>query len=321
MILAGIDIGTNSLRLLIANVDRNSFRKIYSDRRTTRLGQGLDKTGLLSREARDRTLDVLGDFAEIIHRCAAIQVAAVGTSALRNALNTPDFIQEVKRSTGLPINVITGEEEARLTLLGCAHSLKEKWRGKSGRNPLQTSLLIDIGGGSTEIIITDHGRENLVISLPLGAVYLSERFIKHDPPAKHDIELMRSTIRSEIVKVTQIRQPSRSSIFAGTAGTITTLVSMVQGLERYDPARINGTVLERESVDDIVDMLSHMTAKERKAIRGLEQGREDIIFAGAVVTQELMNQFGYVSLMVSDWGLREGIVLDLYNKSEKLQYN
>jgi exopolyphosphatase / guanosine-5'-triphosphate,3'-diphosphate pyrophosphatase len=321
MILAGIDIGTNSLRLLIANVDRDSFREIYSDRRSTRLGQGLDRTGVLAREARDRSLNALGAFAESIHRCTALQVAAIGTSALRNASNTPDFIQEAKQSTGLAIDVITGEEEARLTLLGVAHSLKVKRRGKSGRNALEKSLLIDIGGGSTEIIITDQGRANFVTSLPLGAVYLSERFIRHDPPAQHDIELMRSALRSEIVKVTKIRRPSRSSVFAGTAGTIATLVSMVQGLDKYDHERINGTVLERDSVDDIVDMLCRMTANERKSIRGLEVGREDIILAGAVVTQEIMKQFGYVSLMVSDWGLREGIVLDLYEKSAKSQHH
>jgi exopolyphosphatase/guanosine-5'-triphosphate,3'-diphosphate pyrophosphatase len=315
MILAGIDIGTNSLRLLIAQIDRWMFREIYSDRKTTRLGQGTDSTGALGREAEERSLRALEDFSENIRRYNVQHIAAMGTSALRNASNAVDFILEAKKKTGLSIITISGEEEARLTLMGVALSLEGNAR--TGRKKLEKALIIDIGGGSTEIIVTAHGRDTSIVSLPLGAVYLSERFIRHDPPDGRDLELMRSAIRSSLEKMMGGTRPARGSIFTGTAGTITTLASMVQGLETYDPKKINGTVLERKSIDNIVNTLGRMTLEERISIRGLDPGREDIILAGAVVTQEIMNYFGYSSLIVSDWGLREGIVLDLYERIEK----
>ncbi len=313
MILAGIDIGTNSLRLLITQIDRYIFREIYSDRKTTRLGQGLDSTGALDREAEDRSLRALLNFAEKLQQHDVQHIAVVGTSALRNASNAKDFIREVKKITGLAVNVISGEEEARLTLIGVSRSMN----GKTERNKLEKALIIDIGGGSTEIIITCLGRDTIVASLPLGAVYLNERFIQHDPPDRRELELMRSAIRCELETTIGKTRPARGSIFAGTAGTITTLASMVQRLETYDSNRINGTVLERESIDNIVDTLGRMTMKERSSIRGLEPTRQDIILAGAVVTQEIMKYFGYYSLIVSNWGLREGIVLDLYGKLKK----
>ncbi len=312
MILAGIDIGTNSLRLLIAQVDRGIFREIYANRKTTRLGKGLEHTGELDRGAEERSLDVFKDFKEIIRKHSVERVAVIGTSALRNASNTADFIQKVKRKTGLAVIVITGEEEARLTLMGVTRLLEE--HGSIGRNKLKNAIIIDIGGGSTEIIVTAYGRDMTVASLPLGAVYLSERFLQHDPPDQKELELIRCAIRNILEKKATKIQPEPDSVFAGTAGTITTLASMVHGLDTYNPDRINGSVLERESVDNIVYTLSRMTLKKRSTIRGLEPGREDIILAGAIATQEIMKFFGYSSLIVSDWGLREGIVLDLYEK-------
>ncbi|MGE5174643.1 MAG: hypothetical protein ACM3MD_12525 [Betaproteobacteria bacterium] len=317
MILAGIDIGTNTLRLLIAETGSASFREIHSDRRITRLGQGLDRTGTLDREAAKRSLAVLSDFADSIRRHAAQHTAAIGTSALRNASNSREFIKNVKGKTGLDIRVITGEEEARLTLLGVAHSLKTM--GSKRSDPLENSLVIDIGGGSTEVIITRPDREPVIESLPLGAVYLTERFIKSDPPFKKDVTVLRSAIRDELAKKGREMQPASSSVFVGTAGTITTLAAMDQGLAQYDSERINRSILTREAVDNIVGKLSRMTLEERRFIRGLEPGREDIIFAGALVTQEIMEHFGYTSMLVSDWGLREGIVIDLYKKSSVRQ--
>jgi len=318
MIFAGIDIGTNSLRLLIAQINRGIFREIYSDRKTTRLGQGLDSTGALDREAQKRSLHALADFEEKLRQHDIEHIAAIGTSALRNASNAGDFIQEVKNRTGLTVVIISGEEEGRLTLLGVARLIEGS--GMTGGEKIEKAIILDIGGGSTEIIIADRGRDTTIVSLPLGAVYLSERFIRHDPPDGNELDLMRATIRRELEKIKGETLPTEGSIFAGTAGTITTLATMVQGLETYDPERINGTVLDRESIDTIIDTLVHITLAERSSIRGLEAGREDIILAGAVVTQEIMNHFGYSSLIVSDWGLREGIVLDLYDKVRKQRH-
>ena len=313
MILAGIDIGTNTLRLLIAETTPQTFKEITSDRRVTRLGQGLDLSGRLSPEAEERTLYALIDFSDQIRRYAAFQTAAIGTSALRNASNSPAFIHEVKKRTGLDVRVIPGAEEARLTLLGVARMLEQRG-GRKKRSTPASAIIIDIGGGSTEIIMTRPGGEPLIASLPLGAVYLTDRFIKNDPPWPEELFRLRQAIRTALDTFAETVRRKPDSVLIGTAGTITTLTAIDQGLLSYDPERINHAELTRERIEDIIVNLGVSTIEERRTIRGLEQGREDIILAGAFIAQEIMDRFGYASMLVSDWGLREGIVLDLYEK-------
>jgi exopolyphosphatase/guanosine-5'-triphosphate,3'-diphosphate pyrophosphatase len=315
MILVGIDIGTNTLRLLIAELGPASYREIGSDRRITRLGQDLDRTGALSRDARERSIKTLADFSVSIKKYAALQIDAVGTSALRKASNSREFITEVKQRTGLDIRVLPGEDEARLTLLGVSRALRNMSAGE--KSPFSSSLVIDIGGGSTEVIITHSGEEPIAASLPLGAVYLTERFLHHDPPSGEELELLRRSVRGALEQQRAFLRPGPACIFAGTAGTITTLAAMDQKLTVYDPDRINRSMLTRSAVDGMVRLLSESTLEERRDIPGLERGREDIILAGAVVTQEIMERFGFSELLVSDWGLREGIVFDLYDKIMK----
>ncbi len=297
MILAGIDIGTNTLRLLIADIDRNSFHILHSSRTITRLGEQLDRTRLLSDGARRRSCEALAQFAEEIRRFAPKAVAAVGTSALRTAANASAFIQEAGEKTGLQIRVITGEEEARLTLQGVVRSL-----------PVRPALIVDIGGGSTEIISPDQQAE---ISLPLGAVYLTDRFIHHDPPLASELSVLRREVHTALQ--TDGIPRSGPGELIGTAGTITTLASMDQQLSHYDPDRITGHVLSRNAIDAMIQELARTTVAKRRFIPGLEQGREDIILAGAIVAEEIMDHFRSPSMVVSDWGLREGIVLDLYD--------
>jgi exopolyphosphatase/guanosine-5'-triphosphate,3'-diphosphate pyrophosphatase len=312
MILAGIDIGTNTLRLLVAEAGPDSFHEIYSDRRITRLGQDLDRTGSLSRDAEERSLSALHDFTEQIRRYAPpVRISAIGTSALRNASNSPAFIRKVKDRTGLDIIVISGEEEARLTLRGVARAVAGAGGQRKG-DLLNEALVIDIGGGSTEIIMTESGQSPVIASLPLGAVYLTERFINHDPPTREDLGSLGRYIEEVLETCAGTIRPRPSCVFIGTAGTITTLAAIDQGLSVYDPERINRSVLTRDALDDMVHGLSALPVADRRTIRGLEQGREDIIVSGAIVTQAIMKRFRYTSMLVSDWGLREGIVLDLY---------
>jgi exopolyphosphatase/guanosine-5'-triphosphate,3'-diphosphate pyrophosphatase len=315
MILAGIDIGTNTLRLLIAEIGPALYREIGSDRRITRLGQDLDRTGELSREARERSIKTLADFSVSIKKHAARQVDAVGTSALRKASNSREFITEVKQRTGLDIRVIPGEDEARLTLLGVSQALRNT--SASEKSPLSSALVIDIGGGSTEVIITRPGRETIAASLPLGAVYLTERFLHHDPPSGEELERLRQSVREALEQEGDLLRPGPACVFAGTAGTITTLAAMDQKLSVYDPDRINRSMLTRSAVDGMVRLLSKNSLKERGDIPGLEHGREDIILAGAIVTREIMERFGFSEMLVSEWGLREGIMFDLYDKTMK----
>lgn len=313
MILAGIDIGTNSLRLLVADVGPDSFRKITADRKTTRLGRDLDRTGRLSRDAEERSLEALQGFAEQIRRHAALRTAAVGTSALRNASNSSAFIREIKNKTAFDITVITGEEEARLTFLGVKRGLAGS-DGQRDGEPLRAALVIDVGGGSTELISSGARGALVSESLPLGAVYLNERFIRHDPPLEEELVLLRRAIREELEKHAGMIRPGAAGICVGTAGTITTLAAIDQGLAEYDPDRINRFVLTLDALDAIIRRLSSCALEERRTIPGLEQGREDIILAGALIVQELMRKFSYASLVVSDGGLREGVVLDLYDR-------
>jgi exopolyphosphatase/guanosine-5'-triphosphate,3'-diphosphate pyrophosphatase len=312
MILAGIDIGTNSLRLLIAATGPGSFREIISDRRITRLGQDLDRRGVLSPEAEERSLHALVDFQNSIRQHGVSHTSAIGTSALRKAANSSAFIDHVRKRTGIVVRIITGEEEARLTLLGVEQSLAVPDEKHS--NAPASALVIDIGGGSTEIIITHRDKNPVIASLPLGAVYLTDQFLLHDPPTVEELNSLRRAVQSQLDRYLGAIRPPSNSIFVGTAGTITTLAAIDQGLVQYDPEKINGSVLTREFVDNIVLKLSTLTLKERKTIRGLEPGREDIILAGAVVAQEIMHRFGFPSIRVSDWGLREGIVIDLFER-------
>ena len=314
MILAGIDIGTNTLRLLVAETGSDSFHEIYAERRITRLGQDLDRTGSLSPDAEERSVRALLDFTEHIHRYAPHHISAIGTSALRNASNSSSFIDDVKKRTGLDISVISGEDEARLTLMGVARAISGAQKRK---NHLHNALVIDIGGGSTEIIITCAHHAPDLVSLPLGAVYLTERFIKHDPPSAEELGLLRHTVRDVLDRSAWMLHPNPSCTLIGTAGTITTLAAIDQGLVVYDPERINRSVLTRDALDDIVQRLSVLTLAERRTIRGLERGREDIILAGAIVAQEIMKRFAYTSMLASDGGLREGIILDLYERIKR----
>lgn len=305
MILSGIDIGTNSLRLLIAETGPGSFQKIHTDRRTTRLGKDLDRTGLLSPAARTRSLRALIEFKKSMDVHSVQNVLAVGTSALRKASNSALFIAEVLDRTGISIKVLPGEEEARLTLRGVLAALKG-----SLADGLENAVVIDIGGGSTEITSIGRDEPKKGISMPLGAVYLTERFLRHDPPRRDELEAVRNEARKHLRGT--VFRPGTALI--GTAGTVTTLASMDQKLAEYDPDKINRSVLTKYAVNEIVEKLSVSTLDERRRLQGLEPGREDIILAGAIIALEIMHFHGVDKMLVSDWGLREGLILDLYDK-------
>jgi exopolyphosphatase/guanosine-5'-triphosphate,3'-diphosphate pyrophosphatase len=216
--------------------------------------------------------------------------------------------------------VISGQEEARLTLLGVRRALSAGLQGTN--DPLADALAVDIGGGSTECIVTKEGTVVSDASLDLGAVYLTERFLKHAPPPAEDLRELRRSIgtvldawEAEHLRPLGLTAASQDAL-AGTAGTVTTLAAMAQKLTRYVPERINGYHLTRPALDGIVEELSRATVEERRNMPGLERGREDIILAGAVIAQEIMERCGRAEMLVSDWGLREGIVFDLAGQCE-----
>jgi exopolyphosphatase/guanosine-5'-triphosphate,3'-diphosphate pyrophosphatase len=318
MILAGIDIGTNAIRLLIADISATSHRSLCTARTMTRLGKDLDRTGVLSPEARERALAVLHEFSLLIDRYSVQHVVAVGTSALRKAANASAFVREVRERTGFDVSVVSGQEEARLTLLGVRRALSG---GEGGTgDPLASALIIDSGGGSTEFIVTREGKVSSDTSLDLGAVYLTERFLKRAPPLPEDLKALRRSVRQDLAMWEAERlhplgmNAASPAVLVGTAGTITTLAAMAQELPQYDPDRINGYHLTSRSLNGIIEHLSRTSLAERRNMPGLEEGREDIILAGAVIAQEIMEYCAKAEVLVSDWGLREGIVLDLLER-------
>lgn len=321
MILAGIDIGTNAIRLLVADVGDDHHRTLLASRTVARLGEDLDRTGRLSPAAQERALSVLCGFAERLAHLHPAGTAVVGTSALRRASNAPEFVAAVKTRCGFDLAVISGEEEARLTLIGVRRALG---RGGAGTDDLSASgVVTDIGGGSTELIVLRNGRVADVASYHLGAVYLTERCIVHDPPHAAELERIRSEVRTELDAWERERllplgiKAGDAGLLAGTAGTVTTLAAMDLRLTTYDQGRINGHRLNRASLDRIVDDLGRRSVTERRNLPGLERGREDIILAGAIIAQELMDRCRADAMLVSDWGLREGLLFDRYDKERR----
>ncbi len=309
-ILAGIDIGTNTVRLLIADVkDKYNFREIRSERRITRLGEGLIENSRLMPSAEDRTIFVLKEFGEILKGYPVEALTAVATSAVREAENGREFVDKIKVETDFDIEVISGEEEAKRTFLGVIAGLNPSFLSSP-----QHLLIMDIGGGSTEFIVSKNAEVLDSISIGLGVVKLTERFVKSDPVTEAEIENLNKIIKDELKNLKNKFNSLNNTTFVGTAGTITTLAAIDQNLTLYNPLRINNYILKKKSVDRIFDNLKFMTIEERLNIPALEKGREDLIIAGTVIVQSVMETFGFNEMVVCDYGLREGIIIDLYNK-------
>jgi exopolyphosphatase/guanosine-5'-triphosphate,3'-diphosphate pyrophosphatase len=305
MRLAGIDIGTNTLRLLIVDSPNGEWKEIFSDRQVTRLGEGFSQNRRLADPAIQRTAEVLKSFYNSIQRFRCDEILAVATSAVREAGNQNEFLALIKKEIPLDIRVISGDEEARLTWLGIRQAVA---------SPTDSQILIDIGGGCTEWILADHEKIVNKISLPLGVVFLTEEYLLSDPPLPAELERMKKKISGYLTSVKEkfgmIMERSPRITWIGTAGTITTLAAMVQELEEYSFEKINGFVLTQTMVSGLYETLLSRTKGERKGIKGLERGREDIILAGTAILLESMGFFNFNQIVVSDYGLREGIIID-----------
>jgi len=308
MRIAGIDIGTNTLRLLIVESTECAWKEISSDRKMTRLGEGFSKNQKLTPSAIQRTLEALKSFYRAIQQFYCDEVLCVATSAVREARNQNEFLSLAKKEIPFKIRVISGEEEARLTWLGVCHSFSPS---------TDYQIMIDIGGGSTEWILAN--RENILdkISLPIGAVSLTEQFLFSDPPDLNELNHMKNNIRISLARVKESflkilnPLPSMARItWVGTAGTVTTLSAMAQKLDQYSFEKVNGFVLTQSAVEGLYQIIVSKRKEERIGLKGLETGREDIILAGTVILLETMLYFDFNQIQVSDYGLREGIIID-----------
>lgn len=305
-IFAGIDIGTLTCRLLIAEITSSGqLRELRSDRRILRLGQGVDRDRVLRADAIERVVATLKEWRRMIDEYQIEAATVVATSAVRDARNREEFVSLVAREAGFQVETISGEEEARRTMLGI----------RSGLLPGVTDLLaLDIGGGSTEFILDRPGQSPMVRSIDIGVVRVSERLLHHDPPTAEEIRKAREWVRNETATaVADLPLPSGLT-FVGTAGTITALAAMAQQLPAYEPARIHNYTLTLETVKALEAQLLSWSKAQREGLPGLERGREEVIVAGAIILRTVMEVLGKTECLVSDLGLREGVLIDLTQK-------
>ena len=300
--LASIDVGSNTIRLLIAGPDVSApLRPIHIERRITRLGENFLPERILQPEAMARSIAALKEFVELMGHNGVSVYSAGATAVVREASNGSNFLDLVQKETGLRVRLLSGTDEARLSLLGVSSVITNKD---------SAMVVFDIGGGSTELVWQGDSSDIESFSLAVGVVHLTERFLQGDPPGHEPCLQVREYV-STVLKELSFHQNSHDSLWVGTAGTVTTLASMWYEMTEYDPAKINGTVLEKAWLVDLCAQLAEMNLTERRKLTGLEPGREDIILAGGLVTLEMMEVFGFSRFTVSDAGLLEGLFLDL----------
>ena len=298
---AAIDIGTNTILLLIAELETDGSFQVLDDRaEITRLGAGVDRARQIGPEGERRSLEVLKSYLETCGSLGVDEIAAVGTSALRDARNTGVFKTRLKRELGLDLRVLSGEEEA-------AYSYQAVQKGLAlGEKEV---LVVDVGGGSTELIWGKGGALHRSISLDLGAVRLTERFLLSDPVREEECARLTTTIDREL-------QPllvdwgigGGFHAIVGIAGTFTTLAAIAKGLRRYSHSEVHGSCLSRAEVARQVRLFKEKTIAERKEIPGLEAKRADVILAGALLIERVMALFRVDQVTVSDQGIRYGLL-------------
>jgi len=303
--LATIDVGTNTTLLLVARAHGAGAVTVLDDRaEITRLGRGLDQTGGgvpgLRAESVSRTLDVLREYAALARRHGA-RIAAVGTEALRRAPNGADFLGPAAEILGVPVEVIDGAREAALTFRAAAASFPAEARAGA-------LVVVDIGGGSTEIILSDRGAVTWSASLPLGSVRLTERWVRHDPPTPAEVDAIEREVDAALAAVPWPAGPSATVV--GVAGTVTSLAAMALRLETYDPTRVHGYELEVTALDAEIARLRASKQDERERIVGLDPRRADVILAGALILRRLAAAARASAIRVSDRGIRWGLLYE-----------
>ena len=319
--VAAIDCGTNSLRLLIADADPASHRLTDVARRMeiVRLGQGVDATGMLAPEALERTLRVLAEYASEICGAGAEAVRMVATSATRDASNAADFVHGVRATLGVAPEVISGREEATLSFAGATAEFAATGRAGAGAAaaspPEPPYLVVDIGGGSTEFVLGGDPAGDLAsgtgelagISVDIGCVRLTERHLHSDPPTEAEVKGATADIDRALDEVaTAIPWPTARTL-VGLAGSVTTVAAIALGLPAYDPSRTHHARISAAQVRAVTQHLLSATRQERAAIGSMHPGRVDIIGAGALVLDCVLQRFGFAELVASEHDILDGI--------------
>lgn len=293
---AVIDIGTNTLLLLIVD---EQLRRIVDLCRFGRLGKGLDASGRLADEAIAKSLDICREYREVMTEHEVARPHVIGTQALREAANARDFVGPAEEILGAPIETIDGSREAQLAYLSVARTFPEL-AGTS-------FLVVDVGGGSTELITANADGVASAVSVPIGAVRLTERYLESDPPVIGEALRLDDKIDRELAK---LELPAGVPVI-GTAGTATTLAAFSLGLTTYDPDKVTGHRLTIEEVDQIRQRLFAASTAERNAMPGIEPQRADVIAAGVAIYHRVMHRIGAPALITCDRGIRWGLAYEL----------
>src|SRR5262252_738553 len=295
-VFAAVDIGSNSVRLSIAELRRGRLAQLHQDREVTRLGEGAFKDGNLDPQAMARSLKVLRRFHRTVQSFAVERIRVVATSALRDSTNGRIFAEWVRSATGWNLEIISGLEEGRLIHLGVLASLRSR--------PAKM-LLMDLGGGSCELTLSEKGHVREIVTLPLGAVRLTQEFIRRDPPGNEDLKRLHDFIAEETAHLPRKLIRSNAKLVIATSGTAAALAGAAQSL-KLARGRITHSAISK-----LAKRLAKMTARQRAAIKGINSKRAEIVIAGATVFARLMDLCGLPAFRYSPLGLRDGILAQM----------
>jgi exopolyphosphatase / guanosine-5'-triphosphate,3'-diphosphate pyrophosphatase len=296
--VAVIDIGTNSTRLLVADVEGGRVSEVERRSRVTRLGRGVDLSGQLSAEAIEAVCETIGDHLSICREAGVETVDAIATSAVRDASDGSAFLAELRERFALSARVLDGEEEARLTYLGAS----------SDQQPIEPTLVIDIGGGSTELVVGTGAEISFHASLQAGVVRHTERHISADPPTAVELEGLAADARG-LIEASVAAHPEAASEGIAVAGTPTSLAAIELELDPYDPRRVHGYVLPLRSIQRLLSRLASAPLSDRAQFTGLHPDRAPTIIAGVVILIEVMRAFGLDQIRVSEHDILYGTAI------------
>ncbi|NYH45009.1 exopolyphosphatase/guanosine-5'-triphosphate,3'-diphosphate pyrophosphatase [Micromonospora jinlongensis] len=308
--VAAIDCGTNSIRLLVADLPGESagpqapLVDLTRRMEIVRLGQGVDRTGRLAPEAIERTRVALASYAADIEKLGAERVRMCATSASRDAANAADFTEMVQRTLGVAPEVVTGDEEARLSFTGAVRGLPA-----DAKAPF---LVVDIGGGSTEFVVGDRAAGvRAAISVDIGCVRMTERHLPGDPPTPGQVTAAQADVAAAVDRALAVVPGREAATLVGLAGSVTTVVALAQGLREYDPERIHHARVSYEAVAQVTADLLSQTREQRLANPVMHPGRADVIGAGALVLRVIMERAGMPSVVASEHDILDGIAWSL----------
>jgi exopolyphosphatase/guanosine-5'-triphosphate,3'-diphosphate pyrophosphatase len=302
--VAALDCGTNSLRLLIADIDGDRLVDVVRRMEIVRLGEGVDRTGRLSEAALERTFGVLDSYAQQIRASDVRRIRMVATSATRDASNRDRFVAGVRQRLAVSPEVISGEQEAGLSFDGATRELH-------GTGLASPYLVVDIGGGSTEFVLGDDGGPRQARSVDVGCVRLTERHQHHDPPTAAQIAAATTDVEAAIDAAGETVSIDQARTLVGLAGSVTTVVALAGGLSHYDPELIHHRTVSLEQVDEVTQRLLSATREERATMPVMHPGRVDVIGGGALVLDTIMRRCGFDAVMASEHDILDGIAFSM----------